>query len=388
MFLNLKVAMGMTVFLLVLMAIVMGITLIIKLGKIRKQKKTEQCLAKFSGYLNYVQTEMGQKERLNPPHHTLSKFEKRVIQDKLHRWMAPLSGAHKQSLLDLCKDMGLIEFNLKRLRSLSHYTRIDAAYFLGAMESEEAVPELFRMLDKNPYDSTIFIIGRSIAQASKLPGEVAEMLKYLASGEKSTYQLLADIASDSQLNLKDQYIEFISSDQLDLVKLGLIRLRDYKGEDLPSFLNSLIHSEDKEIRSLATRLLTNHMKLSKEDVKMLARSSDDDIRLHIFEWIGDTGQLAHADLLEEAVHSSNKVISRVCAGNLLKLGNVGFSILCKIALDNESAYGSSIALDFVHEELDRAAKQRELIERAVDSNQKHFLYKKFFGKDRSLVEAI
>ncbi|UOQ43919.1 hypothetical protein MUN89_18940 [Halobacillus salinarum] len=388
MFVNLELAMGMAVILLTLMAVIMAITLTIKIGKIRKEKKTQECLQKHQNYLDYVQTAMDLREDIQPPASALNKFERKVFQQLLSEWINRLSGIHKEKLIQLCEDMGLTAFNLKRLNSSMHINRIDAAYYLGTMRHTPAVPHLFTLLRKNKFDSTIYIIGRSIAQASEKPEEVGEMLEYLADGKKSTYQLLADIAKEASVDLKECYFRFLTSQNPALIKVGLIGLRDEVGPEVPASVRKLMTSNDKATRMLTIQILTASMALSAKEVVTLAKATDDQVRMLIFEWIGETEQLRFTELLEEGLHSRNLEVARTCAKSLLGLGNVGFSILCKAALETDSASGSKIALDAVHEELDQYENAEEDVEQLNHFNQKQFLYKKFFGKDRSLVEAI
>ncbi len=64
--------------------------------------------------------------------------------------------------------------------------RIAAAYRLGVMRTEETVPELLKLLDKEKFGSSLFVIARSVAKSAAVIPHLKEMVNILAKHRKKT----------------------------------------------------------------------------------------------------------------------------------------------------------------------------------------------------------
>ncbi|MYL34654.1 hypothetical protein GLW08_14390 [Pontibacillus yanchengensis] len=388
MFFNLQMAYWVVYGLLAIMGILTIVIMAIKFKNVRNQKKTEVSLQKFQSYLDYVQSQLDEEDRLRIPNQKVGDFDKKVLQKVLIDWIQRLSGVHRDKLITLCHDLGLIDFNLKQIKSLSEFKRLDAAYYLGSMRSSEAIPDLFKLLKKNKEGPEAFIIGRSIAQAADKPEDVKEMLTYLAKEERENYHLLADIAGESTLDMSVQYKQLLTSENTELVKLALLGLSNQTDSGMDSNVRSFVYSKDKEIRMNAVRLLITSGAWTSGEIKQMIHFNDSDVRAFIAQWIGDSGVVQFADQLQEGVKDSDKIVARTCAKSLLKLGESGFIKLCEVTIQNEGQPVADLALECIQEDLKESSVKTGNIEHVTSYNQKLYLYQKYFGKDEDLTQAI
>lgn len=65
-----------------------------------------------------------------------------LFSEFMEKYLETLKGEDFQSLTHLLKEMGLFDYNLKRLGSRKRWHRVYAAFFLGLMRDREAVPAL------------------------------------------------------------------------------------------------------------------------------------------------------------------------------------------------------------------------------------------------------
>ncbi|MBM7572976.1 hypothetical protein [Aquibacillus albus] len=388
MFINLQAAYWMIGILLMLMLTVAVITLIIKLNKKRFKKKEEKCLSGFRSYLDYLQIQLDNEARLRSPRNPLSYFEKEVLQKTLLQWVDRLDGIHRQKLLTLCEDIGLIEHNRKRLRSRWTITRIDAAYHLGILRDSGSTPELFSMLYQEKFKSSVYIIARSIAQTSKEPNEIKGLIQYLVENGNENIHLIADISKESSLDLRSVYVSFLYEEQAQLNKVGLISLQDQIELDLPENIHSFVQSDDKGIRILAAKLLMTSMVLKEQDIREYLQFPDWEIRNLFTEWIGNSELIQYAELLKDRVQDSNWLVSRSSAKSLVQLGSRGFEILCEIAVGLYGERGRKVANEFIEEDLKQSIDRFSQLNDMTVYNNKLYTYQKYFGKNDDLTKAI
>ncbi|WP_429843753.1 hypothetical protein [Brevibacillus sp. FIR094] len=132
----------------------------LKLRNISVEKQTIRCLEKYRDYFVYLQAHGEEEERLQVPYGEVTQKEKQVIQKKLFELMERVTGIHRDKLIWLCEDMGLVELDMQRLNGWWKWTRVDAAYNLGIMRSKLAVPALLTLLKKTRMTS-VFLSWRA-----------------------------------------------------------------------------------------------------------------------------------------------------------------------------------------------------------------------------------
>ncbi|MGY4691439.1 HEAT repeat domain-containing protein [Salibacterium sp. K-3] len=388
MFINLQAAYWMIAVLITLMIIFMVITIAIKMRKKISVKKEKDCLDNFHSYLHYLQVQLDNQALLMPPKKPLSSFEKKVLQNTLLPWVDRLKGVHREKLLTLCKDIGLNHYNKKRLQSPWSMVRLDAAYHLGILRDQEVTSQLMSLLYRSHFDSSVYIIARSIAQTSVNPDDIKNLMLYLVNNGKQHSHLVADISKESSLDLRPIYTQFLYEDNPKLNKIGLIGLQDHVDQELPEIVHSSSQSEDKEIRKLALQLRMSAMVLTEKDVQYYLQFPDWEIR-HLFaDWIGNSGLIQYTELLKERLQDSNWIVSRTTAKSLAQLGEHGFEILCETAAGVHGEQGRETAEEHIKEKLNQTIHDLSQVEDITEYNQKVFIYQKYFGKSHDLTKAL
>ncbi|UUZ83642.1 hypothetical protein LJK88_07385 [Paenibacillus sp. P26] len=135
-----------------------------------------QSLDKHQDYFTYLSAHIDQEGPLMPPPGKLSPAEQSAIQSKSLEWIETIGGEHRDKLTALCRDMGLVELERKRLRSPRRGTRIEAAYRLGIMRASECTEDLLKLLEQEGAESTAFVVGRA---AAKCAGSLEELHRLL-----------------------------------------------------------------------------------------------------------------------------------------------------------------------------------------------------------------
>lgn len=232
----------------------MGI-LVIKSRNLLLERRTRVYLRQFQDYFTYIQSHMDSPERLKPPYWQLNRLEMRVLQQKLTEWIESLTGSHRKKMITLCEDTGLVKQNLQRLYSRFHWIRIDAAYHVGTMRSEEAVPRLLQLLQTKKLDPTHFIIARSIAKCARNLDDIRNMLMLLIKHRKSNHFLAVDIMKETELDCTPLLLECLRSTDKDLNKIALIGWSAPLTAEIADLVYRQIDSEDNEVRIQSVRLL-------------------------------------------------------------------------------------------------------------------------------------
>lgn len=325
----------------------------LKLRHIAADRRTARCLHKYRDYLIYLQAHGEEEERLKLPYGNPTQKEKQILQQRLFELMDRVTGVHRQKLITLCQDMGLEQYDLKRLQSGRKWTRIDAAYNLGMMRSEQAVPGMLQLLKNSPYDPTIFILARAIAKSAVRLEDLREMVKSVMAHGKNCQQLLVDILHDSPLDTGPLFASFLQEADEKLVKVGLIGLSSHTHLDQVPQLQRLVNSQDKEIRIKVAKLLCRDVRcLTEANVKLFMNHPDWEIRAVAAKAIGALGLSEYIPLLKQATGDSNWWVSYNSTNSLAQLQVPGFVALCEILNENREGSRKELALQVIQNELE------------------------------------
>lgn len=327
----------------------------LKLRHIAADRQTARCLQKYGDYLIYLQAHGEEEERLQLPYGNPTQKEKQILQKRLFELMDCVTGVHRQKLIALCQDMGLEEYDLRRLQSVRKWPRIDAAYNLGMMRSRRAVPGMLKVLKSSTYDSTIFILARSIAKSAGRLEDLREMVESVMAHGKNCQQLIVDILHESPLDIGPLYASFLQTNDEKLVKVGLIGLSTYTHLEREPLLQQLIASRDKEIRIKVVKLLCRDVRyLTEPNVNLFMSHPDWEIRAVTAKAIGEHGLSEYIPHLKRATGDSNWWVSYNSAHSLAQMQVEGFAALCEILNENEDGSRKELALQVIQGELESA----------------------------------
>lgn len=329
----------------------------------------------------YVQAHIEEEERLKTPHGNVTRQERQMIQKKLFELIERFTGTHREKLILLFEDMGLVKQDMVRLRGWWKWTRIDAAYNLGTMRSKEAIPALLELLKASTYDPSIFIIARSIAKCSRDVNDLREMVVLLNRYQKNCHQLIVDIMSESHVDYIPLLVSFLSEKENDFVKIALIGLSIHVQPKMEAALHSLAQSTDKDIRIKAIKLLCRDSRyLTNERVNWFMTHHDWEIRAIAVKAIGGLGLRAYIPLLKEAVGDSNWWIRHNSANSLVQLDRDGFVALCEILQEERENIKRETAYQVIQKELEKGKTQQADIEKQLAYNHKLHVFHKLTQK--------
>ncbi|MDF2960548.1 MAG: hypothetical protein K0S39_2283 [Paenibacillus sp.] len=369
----------------VLAALIIGafsILYVLRVRNRRLDKQTAYYLDKHQHYFTYVTINIDGPEALLPPPGPLNVTELRAIRVKLLEWIETLDGSHRTKLTDLCRDMGLVELERKRLHSVRHWERIDAAYHLGVMRAKECTGELLTLLEREAHEATAFVVGRAAAKCAGTPGELRRLILRLIKHHPQSLQLIADIMASSELDAVPIYLELLQSGEDDLVSVALTGLSGRNDAVLFPVLELLAESKHKEIRIKASKLLLEYPHLlPQERIEGLIRHPDWEIRAAAVRITGTQKLPAFMDAMKRGLADESWWVRYYSAKSLANLGLEGFQALCETACSSDDELCRDTAWDAIHQEMEHAAVlASQEIRHILHFNRLSHLYETMFNE--------
>jgi len=362
---------------------------VLKLRHIAADKREQACLEKYQDYFFYIQAYGEEEGRLKPPAGDLTLGEKRIIQKKLLSLLERFTGVHRQRLLDLCEDMGLIEMDLKRLNAWWKWTRVDAAYNLGMMHAKEAVPGIIRLMKKGDSDASMFILARSLAKCARQEDDLREMVKLLVVHRQNCHPLIVDILGDSQLDTGPLFLSLVREEDGDLIKVGLIGLTSHVQPGMDPVLHELVDAADKEVRIKVAKLLCRDIRyLTERNVRHFLSHPDWEIRSVMAKAIGELGLSVYIPLLKRAVKDPHWWVSRNSTNSLAQLQVEGFRALCAILAEERDSRVREMANQVIQKELEKGKFPINDREQQMTYQQKLHYYQEWSRKTLKTVHAL
>ncbi|WP_019121006.1 HEAT repeat domain-containing protein [Brevibacillus massiliensis] len=386
---HMAIAMGFIYVSIVLIAVLLAVILTVKARGISREKQEAKIRSKYADYFSYIQAHLGGEERLKLPPQTPSARELTVIQRQLMDWMERVRGNDSKKLAQLCEELGLADLEQRRLHSRCSTVQMDAAYKLGVMRAQQAVPDLLELLRKQRRQPDLFIVARAIARCARDEDDLRQMTVHLVQQSKHTHQLIVEILRESPIDCSPLLIEFLGESDAELVKVGLTGLSVGIDSRLDGQLSSLLTTGEKELRIKAVKLFTRTSNwLTVANVKALLRHADWEVRAAAAKAIGFWGTTEYIGLLKDSLRDPNWWVSYNSASSLAMLGEDGFYALCEAAADTSNLEASHMAQSAIEESLIRPMHDLNNVEKLISHNRKLHIYEMFFGKDMQSNQAI
>lgn len=342
------------------------------------ERRTDRYLSKHHDYFDYVKAHLHEEAPLRKPAGELTKTELKVIQQKLFEWMDKIVGAERDRLAGLCAELGLVELNMRRLRSEIHWVRLDAAYNLGVMQAKEAVKPLMRLLREEKYGSPAFVIAGAISKCAQSEEEIDRMVRHLTKFRKRSHRLVAEVLTLSRIDCTPLLAGYLREADEELVKIALTGLRNRLVPDVSEPLTRLVHADDAELRRLAAQTLASHgTPMTAELTRELLTHGDAQVRATVVEALGRLGMAHTVELLKAGMNDGDRQVRLSSASSLLQLGDPGFKALCELARDGDGTL-SAFADKVIREELAKGALYDDDLEQAVRHSRRLRLYRQFF----------
>lgn len=357
-----------------------------------QQEQIAHYLDKHQPYFAYVSIHIDGTEPLLPPPGRLEPLELKAIQTKLLEWIETIDGSHRHKLIELCRELGLIELERQRLRSARHSDRIDAAYHLGVMRAHDCTDELIAMLDREKSASTAFVVGRAVAKCAAGEQDLKRLVLKLAEYHPQSCQLIADIVASSSLDPLPVYSELLQSDSEPAVITALIGLSACNAQGPAPVLEQLAKSGRKEVRIKASKLLLQYPHLlSANRLGQLLQSPDWEIRAAAVKTVGEHRLSLAFSFLAHSLSDDNWWVRHYGAQSLALFGLQGFQTLCRTARDTDNKLCREMALNAIRDGLEQAAITAAGDTRqALYYNELCFTYRKTFNENvpESLIQAF
>lgn len=378
MFLNLEMA---YIFIYVCLGlIVTGMILLfqMKIKHNAEQRDVERYTKKHHDYFMYVQSHLHDDVKLELPPGKLTSVERRVIQMKCMEWIEQFKGDAREKLLQLCRDAGFVEEDIRALSSLRKDRRIEAAYRLGGMRVEEAVPQLQELMNRTKYGPMTIIIARAIAKSAAQSQQIRDMLVKLLSYDKAVHHLAADILLETRLDSASLMRKLLDDPDPGLVKISLVAMW---GQAIPAVvptLGRLVGSEEKDVRAEAVKLyLSSNPSLKDDTIVMLMNDHEWEVRAAAAKALGHLHAAGSIPLLSSALQDENWHVRNNSAESLAMLGEQGFETLCQAALTGEGP-ARETALYRIEQIMSKEGEY-EQVEQMVAFNKRKLVYERYFG---------
>ncbi|WP_248926010.1 HEAT repeat domain-containing protein [Paenibacillus hamazuiensis] len=319
-------------------------------------ERIKTSLEKHKNYFAYLSMSLGSTDALLPPPGRLTPADLKAIQIKLLEWMETIGGEYRDQLTDLCRDLGLVELERKRLRSARHGVRLEAAYRLGMMRAAECTGELLQLLEREAGESTAFVVGRAAAKCAETLDDLRRVLLLLTEHHPEAHQLIADIAASSSLDPAPLFTELLAKEDCEAhLIVALTGLSGRNDPEVAGAVLRLIDSGYKEVRIKAAKVyLQVAHPLTPGRIGELIRHPDWEIRAAAVKAVGRLQLDAHIGVLTDCLGDAEWWVRYYSAESLSRLGPAGFEALCEAACGGENAASLDFVRETVQEELSRA----------------------------------
>jgi HEAT repeat protein len=294
--------------------------------------------------------------------------------------MEKIVGAECDRLTELCRDLGLVDLNMRRLKNEIHWIRLDAAYNLGIMQAKEATPALLQLLEEERYGTSAFVIARSISKCVQDVNQLDRMVRILAKHSKQSHRLVTSMLVLSRLDWTPLLLEYLNETDEQLVKIALTSLQTRSLPGTEDMLSSLMGAEDSELRLLAVQAMVHQgTRMTPEQMYELMRHEDADVRAEAADAFGQVGMVASVDSLKEGLEDSDRRVRYNSARSLVDLDSAGFAALCEVALHGSNSREVTLASNVIQEELSNGPIYSEDLEQAIRHNMRLDIYRRYFG---------
>ncbi|WP_282937762.1 HEAT repeat domain-containing protein [Paenibacillus sp. RC67] len=361
-----------------------GVLGLLRFRNLRNTRQLNQSLAKHQDYFAYLSVQMDDTEVLLPPPGSLTQVELRAVQSKLLEWIETIHGRHRDKLTTLCRDMGLIEMERRRLNSPWHVVRVEAAYHLGVMRSGECIEALLELLERETAESTAFVIGRAAAKCAQKPDELHRLMSLLLKRHPHALHLTADILSASSLDPAPLYARILETETDEaMLKLALIGLSAGNHPYSIAALDRLLLSDAVDVRISAAKLLLKYPQLLPSGrVGELLCHPDEEIRAAAAQAVGEHQLLFYIEPLKASLTDPQWQVRYSSARSLVYLGLEGFEVLCETARDMKAGPAQDTVWNAIHEAMDRsAAAAAQEVRQIPLQNELSRLYRTIFQQN-------
>jgi len=388
-YINIEVAIRFLYVLIILNVLFAVAVYAMKIKKLRRTRTEHRFEVKIKDYLTYVLVHIEGKEPLNAPPFSLNKVEQESMQERLNDMIENFIGTARDKVMELCKRLGLVQYHLNRLNKGSYSVKIDAAYHLGCMRVQEAVPALLQFLQSHKRNSSLFVIARSIAKCARDERDVKEMVQIVLRHNKGFYDLLVDMIKEADIDHGALFAEFIQRESHEFIQIGLCGLKDYTEPTVASAAYRLIDSPDKTIQYKAVEIYLKSVHfIPRNVVQKLLRNPMDEVRVLTLQAIADLKLVTYIDVMRNALSDESMRVSDASAKGLLLLGEGGIAELCGFAAEARRSEQGEYLRMLIEEQIQSLSLQLHDLNQLTRYNSLVYHYEKTFGKYKRIYRVV
>ncbi|WP_256762186.1 HEAT repeat domain-containing protein [Cohnella sp. WQ 127256] len=389
MYINIEVAIK---FLYALIILNVGFAVVVyamKIKKLRRTRMEHRFEVKIKDYLTYVLVHIEGKEPLNAPPFSLNQVEQEVMQEQLNDMIENFTGTARDKCMELCKRLGLVQVHLNRLEKGSYSVKVDAAYHLGCMRVQEAVPALLKFLQTHRRNSSLFVVARSIAKCARDERDVKEMVQIVLRHNKGFYDLLVDMIKEADIDHGVLFTEFIQRESHEFIHIGLCGLKDYTEPTVASAAYRLIGSPDRTIQSKAVEIYLKSVHfIPRNVVQKLLQNPLDEVRILTLQAIADLQLMTYIDVMRNALLDESMRVSEASAKGLLLLGERGIAELCEVAAEVRRSQQGEYLHMLIEEQIQSLSLQLHDLDQLTRYNSLVYYYEKTIGKNKRIYRVV
>lgn len=208
-----------------------------------RQRARLKCAEENQEYFIRIQTGLDKEGVLPRPEGRMSGVKQTVVQSRLMEWIDRVEGVSRDKLISLCEELGFVDRDMDRLCSRWSVRKIRAAYCLGMMRSKRAAPVLLEELRKQKFDSSLFIIARSVTQCARSADDLEMMVLQIVKHRKSVHHMTADILEEFDGDLSDVLERLLLIGNPDTKRIALLCLDKKADIRAASSANILLFKE-------------------------------------------------------------------------------------------------------------------------------------------------
>ncbi|UVI32832.1 HEAT repeat domain-containing protein [Paenibacillus spongiae] len=389
MYINIEVAIKFLYVLIILNIIFAVVVYAMKINSMIRTGKERRFEVKIKDYFTYVLVNIEGEEPLNVPPFPLNKVEQEVMQERLNDMIENFTGTPREKCMELCKRLGLVQVHLDRLNKGSYAVKIDAAYHLGCMRVQEAVPDLLKLLQTHKRNSTLFVIARSIAKCARDEQDVKEMVQILLRHNKGFYDLLVDMVKEADIDHGALFAEFIQRESNPFIQIGLSGLKDYTEPTVASAVYRLIDSPDRAIQYKAVEIYLKSVHfIPRNVVQKLLQHPMDEVRVLTVRAIAELKLVTYIDVMRDALLDESKRVSDASAKGLLLLGEEGIAELCGVTAEVRGSEQGGYLQMLIEEEIKSLSMQLHDLDQLTRYNSLAYHYEKTLGKNKRIYRVV
>ncbi|MEN8904750.1 MAG: hypothetical protein ABF289_02190 [Clostridiales bacterium] len=318
------------------------------------KKKHQQYNLKFDDYISYLKLQLDKTDELMKPCFKLDSYGAKILLNRIVKLMTEVEDSNREKLVFLCERLGFIKSDLLRLRSSFNAIRLKAINRIRVMEVSRALPRLIYLLDLHKKDIEKNAIALAIIKCSDTNEYIIKMLYKLVKSGFNIIPLIEPIKESTKINRWNLILEILTEENDSLTKFGLLLVNTEKDRRLTPYLYKLSHSENRDIRIKAIRLLADmNADVLYKHIDEYINSNEWELRSVGASMVGELKLEKYIPTLKSNVNDSNMLVRYNSLKSLSKINMDGFKEVCRVASNIKNITLQKMIFSILEEEVEK-----------------------------------